>query len=107
VETGSNTGIPPDLADLNNNGDTDEPCPFDVLMLPRVVGVVVDMGAYEYQDITSTCPWDLDGDGLVGITDFLALLGQWGTCGSADFDGDGEVGINDFLELLGNWGPCS
>ena len=26
------------------------------------------------------CPGDLDGDGVVGITDFLALLGQWGTC---------------------------
>jgi len=24
----------------------------------------------------------------------------------SDFDGDGEVGINDFLELLANWGPC-
>ena len=24
------------------------------------------------------CPWDIDGDGMVGITDFLALLGAWG-----------------------------
>jgi len=23
-----------------------------------------------------------------------------------DFDGDGNVGITDFLELLANWGPC-
>ena len=54
----------------------------------------------------SLCPWDCaDGDGNVGITDFLAVLAQWGGPGSCDFDGGG-VGINDFLELLANWGPC-
>ena len=26
------------------------------------------------------CPWDLDLDGNVGITDFLDLLAQWGAC---------------------------
>ena len=56
---------------------------------------------------TVPCPWDCagDNDGSVGITDFLALLAQWGTPGSCDFDG-GNVGINDFLEILANWGPC-
>ena len=55
-----------------------------------------------------SCPWDLDGDGDVGITDFLDLLGAWGPNPGhpADFDGDDIVGITDFLELLGNWGPC-
>jgi len=55
-----------------------------------------------------SCPGDVDGDNTVGITDFLALLGQWGTNpgGPPDFDGDGDVGITDFLILLGNWGPC-
>jgi hypothetical protein len=54
------------------------------------------------------CPADLDGDGNVGINDFLDLLGQWGMDpgGPPDFDGDGDVGINDFLFLLGAWGPC-
>jgi probable HAF family extracellular repeat protein len=53
------------------------------------------------------CPWDCDdGDGVVGITDFLALLAQWGQVGSScDIDGNG-VGITDFLDLLGSWGPC-
>ena len=57
---------------------------------------------------TCPCPWDLDGGGGVGITDFLSLLAQWGTDpgGPPDFDGDGNVGISDFLELLANWGPC-
>ena len=54
------------------------------------------------------CPWDLDGDGLVGITDFLALLAEWGTApnGPPDFDGDGTVGITDMLEILSRWGDC-
>jgi len=26
------------------------------------------------------CPWDTDGDGMVGIVDFLNLLGNWGPC---------------------------
>jgi hypothetical protein len=24
----------------------------------------------------------------------------------ADFDGDGVVGVTDFLQLLAHWGPC-
>ncbi len=53
------------------------------------------------------CPWDCaDGDGHVGITDFLAVLAQWGQVGSScDIDGGG-VGITDFLALLAAWGPC-
>ena len=52
---------------------------------------------------------DLDGDGVVGITDFLALLAAWGPCPDppdpcpADLDADGIVGILDFLILLANW----
>ncbi len=53
---------------------------------------------------------DLDGDGIVGINDFLLLLGLWGPCPDpcppscdADLDGDCTVGITDFLILLANW----
>ena len=69
---------------------------------------IVDMGAYEFQEgTTSCCPWDCgDGDGTVGIQDFLAVLGQWGQLGaSCDLDGNG-VGIEEFLGVLGNWGSC-
>ncbi len=65
---------------------------------------IVDMGSYEFP---TTCPWDLDCDG-VGITDLLALLAAWGTDpgGPPDFNGDGDVGITDLLILLAKWGPC-
>ncbi len=66
------------------------------------------VAAFRPTTVPPTCPWDLDRDGTVGITDFLDLLAQWGTdpAGPPDFDGDGTVGITDFLELLGNWGDC-
>ncbi len=54
---------------------------------------------------------DLNGDGVVGRTDFLALLAAWGPCPQpcppsceADFDSDCTVGITDFLTLFSNWG---
>ncbi len=57
-------------------------------------------------------PCDLDGDGVVGMQDFLTLLGAWGQCSDcgtpqacpADLDGDCSVDIVDLLILLGNWG---
>ncbi len=54
------------------------------------------------------CPWDLDANGSVGMTDLLSLLVNWGPCKGcpADFDGDGSVGAVDLLILLVNWGPC-
>ena len=55
------------------------------------------------------CSADLDGDGVVGVSDILLLLGQWGPCPppcAADIDGDGSVGIWDLLMVLASWGPC-
>ncbi len=42
------------------------------------------------------CPWDLDGDNIVGTGDLILLLGSWGD----------PYGTGDLIELLGNWGPC-
>ena len=73
---------------------------FDMDGDPRLVASAVDMGADEFRK-----PADIDADGSVGITDFLALLGAWGACDGclADIDKDGTVGITDFLILLGSW----
>lgn len=75
---------------------------------PPPVGVLGD-----FDPLTPCCQADLDGDGSVGIVDFLALLAAWGPCPAppqlcpADLDDDNEVGITDFLQLLADWGPCS
>ncbi len=80
--------------------------PAAALLAASMVKVNVVPAALPQQP--NACPWDLDANGLVGITDFLDLLAAWGPNPGhpADFDGDGEVGINDFLDLLAAWGPC-
>ncbi|MHC4711191.1 MAG: dockerin type I domain-containing protein, partial [Planctomycetota bacterium] len=86
-----------ELYDLwNNNGK----CPPEVMQTATI------------QLAGPACPADLDGDGAVGVTDFLVLIGVWGPCPDppdpcpADLDGDGAVGVTDFLVLIGVWGPC-
>ncbi len=55
------------------------------------------------------CPWDLDGDGVVGVGDLLILVANFGPCDGecpADFDEDGFVGVSDLLILIANFGEC-
>ncbi len=75
---------------------------FDLDGDPRLVAAAVDMGADEFRRLA-----DVDADGMVGITDFLAVLGAWGPACSGcleDINDDGLVGIIDFLMVLGDWG---
>ena len=48
-----------------------------------------------------------DGDGVVGVVDFLYILADWGGCEEScclsDLDLDGDVGVTDFLLVLANW----
>ncbi len=77
----------------------------------RQMGLIIGPDAFceatRYYNGQFNCPSDVDGDGFVGITDLLALLGVWDSdqC-NADIDQDGIVGISDFLEVLDAWGTC-
>jgi hypothetical protein len=124
IDAGHNWGVPPDTADVDEDGDIRELTPLDLDGNPRFaddpatkdigcgvpVPFAVDMGAYEFQGTAapnSIYLGDLDADRVVGIVDFLGLLANWGPadmCVTADLDLDGNVGIIDFLLLLGNWG---
>jgi hypothetical protein len=56
------------------------------------------------------CTADFNGDGEVGISDFLQLLQYWtndGGCHQEDLNCDGLVDTVDFLDLLGQWGSCN
>ncbi len=58
-------------------------------------------------EAAGTCIWDCVGnDGIIGIDEFLAILGTWGSPGPCDYDGSGAVGIEEFLKVLGTWGTC-
>jgi hypothetical protein len=65
-------------------------------------------GGVEVRARFPVCPADVDADGSVGITDFLALLSGWGACPCCrgDTDGDGVIDITDFLAVVEGWGPC-
>src|SRR5690606_641539 len=47
VDYGLTALLPPDVWDLDGDGDFDEPLPLDVAGQPRVVGQSVDAGAHE------------------------------------------------------------
>ena len=51
-------------------------------------------------------PGDLDGDGIVNVTDLLQVLAAWGPNPghAADINGDRIVNVTDLLTLLANWG---
>ena len=54
-----------------------------------------------------SCPSDLDGDGIIGISDTLEILANFGCVGSGcvgDLDGDTIVGVSDILEMLSIFG---
>ncbi len=58
-------------------------------------------------DALPTCPVDCaNGDGVIGIEEFLAVLGTWGQTGVPCDLNDPGVGIDEFLTILGLWGPC-
>ncbi len=85
--------------DCNGNG-TDDECEI-------LAGDVTDANGNGVPDECDVFG-DLDGDGIVGINDFLALLAAWGLCGDcnacpADLSDDCQVGIDDFLLLLAAW----
>ena len=59
------------------------------------------------------CPWDLNGDGKVDVSDLVIFQSTSGSkAGDAnwnpacDFNGNGEVDNDDFVEFSGHWGPC-
>jgi hypothetical protein len=104
IDAGENAAVPAgtvtDLADQPRFVD-DPDAPDSGAGEPPLV----DMGAFEFQ-VATACPADLNGDGVVDVQDFLALLANWGGSGSGDIDGSGEVDVQDFLLLLAAWGPC-
>lgn len=59
-----------------------------------------------HEDFCVECPGDFDGDNLVGITDLMAILGEFGcqsNC-SMDLNDDGSLNVSDLVLWLGLFG---
>lgn len=53
------------------------------------------------------CPWDINGDETVDISDLIILTNHWGEDWSTgDFNSDGTIDISDVIILTNNWGAC-
>ncbi len=109
-DAGSNTAVPADVLDLDADGDTSEPMPFDMDGLPRIAWCAVDMGACEhpgpFADLDDDC--DVDVEDYVQFESCLAASGP-GTPSPAhaclaafDFDADSDLDLSDVavLEML-------
>ena len=117
IDAGDNDAVPPDVADLDEDGDVDEPIPVDLDGLPRFVDdpltadtgnsgapgpPIVDLGAYEYQ-----LPGDCDRNGQVNLIDFATLADCVGgpdfdvpaECDCPDVNLDAHVDLLDFAGL--------
>jgi hypothetical protein len=117
IDAGCNWGVPRDLADLDDDGDTTEMTPLDLDGQGRFFDdpdtgdtgcgcpPVVDMGAYESGDTgPQPCPGDLDCDRVVGHSDLGILLSAWQNADDGDLNCDGVTNHSDLGILLAHWG---
>ena len=102
IDAGDNTAVPADIADLDGDGNTTEPTPYDLdghlrfVNEPSVAntgngtGPLVDMGAYE----RGVCgnvdhpypPGDLNEDCAVDFHDIAVIGNYWLVCNKPDCD---------------------
>jgi predicted outer membrane repeat protein len=121
IDAGNNMTAGVDVIDIDNDGITTEWIIIDLDKNKRFVDKlsvadtgfsphpdigVVDMGAYEYQDITSSP--DVNNDGNVDMLDLQCFATQWLApncldCHSGDLNGDGDVNYEDFAIFAENW----
>lgn len=114
INTNGASAMIADWADLDKDDDVSEVTPLDLALKTREVpSGRVDRGAFER---TTPCDADTNGDGHVDVIDLLAVINQWGACGSCNADvdpgpcgfGDGIVNVQDLLMVIENWGDnCS
>ncbi len=93
-----------DVPDANFNG-VDAAGACDLVAVGHVFTSTQDNDPLVVRFAADELPGDVDGDGVVGFGDLLAVLGAWGPCSGCpeDLDGDGAVGLPDLLIVLSGW----
>lgn len=102
IDAGDNSALPADTHDLDGDGDTGEPIPFDLAGNPRIYSSDVDLGAYEASSIAALTVDSLNepGDGICDsvectLREAMAILAPGGTI---DFD----TGLSGGVITLGS-----
>lgn len=116
IDAGANAAVPPDSADLDDDGNVAEPIPLDLAGGARFLddpgtmdrgsglGPIVDLGAYEFDPTFPSPDFDRDGDvDAVDLQMFRACAAGSGPavpsaagCEDKDLDRDGDMDQEDF-----------
>ena len=74
-------------------------------LTPRTASVALNLSSDIFATHQQGPLGDLNGDGVVGTDDLLAVLAAWGACDACpeDLDGDGYVGVNEILLIIDHW----
>ncbi len=88
--------------DLDGKGEGDD----WVTGIAGPSGLLGNASVMEQSNILrASCPEDVNGDGIVDITDLLAVIAAFNTAGpQGDVNGDGIVDITDLLLIIGAFG---
>ena len=86
-----------DVAILDLDGDGD---------LDMLIGACTSQIVFMQDGAPETC--DVNGDGVMDVTDLTEVITSWGPCEGcdADLDDNGVVDVSDLLEVILLWGPC-
>ena len=73
-------------------------------LLGKSAPIVMDSSMIDLNN-TGT-PGDVNGDGVINVSDILLIISEWGPCSAcpADVNQDGSVNVTDLLLAIANWG---